>query len=562
MEIKDRSLMYLIPGYRRKSMAIALALAGMFSWSAGTVMAADNNLIIYDNDNGVNTVNGPYINDDIHEVNDFLILGNQFGDTGTYTITGNSAQTNVNFLLDGNGGNPNGALIVGNGGTGSFTQGTDISTDPTNTVNVAGDLTLGQQNGSLGSYELNSGTLTVGGQLAVGGQSLGDNTFTQNGGAVLLNRSVIDPNDPNVTISDYVPVGGAGFEPWIGSLAVGGGVGNGDGSNSGGKGTYNLIAGTVDTYNLLIGPTGTGTMTQTGGQVTTTYFTAGFAGTGTYDLQGDSTSTLNAYSETVGYAGTGIFNQSGGVNTVDTTLTIGANSESDGTYNLTGGTLTSGNTFLGDQGTGTFSVSDNDGDANQSVFGNLVVGGQAGGEGTYTITGDTSQTSINFASGGNGDANPVGANGYDYNELTGAFDIPRPNANGALIIGEYGTGTFTQGLADKSDAPTVTVAGDLILGHQGTGSYQSTESVGTYTINGGTLTVDGNIGVGTASTATDGSGDLANVFTQNGGTVAITGSAPGNPDYIGVGTNDHAGETCPSEAVPVQTMTAARAPIS
>ncbi len=494
---------------RRKQTAIAVLLAGLCCFGAGQVGAQDTNLIITDGFNG----NGPYSNTgSIHNVGGYLILGDQPGDTGTYTITGDSAQTSVNFLSGGNNGSPNGALIVGNGGMGSFTQGTNIFTDPNNAVTVAGDLVLGQQSTGNGTYTLNSGTLTVGGQFAVGGQGTG--TFTQNGGTLNLANTASGN-------ADYVPVGGLGFLPWGGALAVGGGIGNGDGSNSGGNGTYTLNDGAINTYNLLIGPTGTGTMTQSGGAVTTTYFTTGFSGNGTYNLSGG---TLNAYSETVGYAGTGTFNQSGGTHTIATTLTVGdhyaSNSPGYGAYNLTGGTLNSGNTTIGNGEQGDFVVSDADAPSTHTVSGNLVLGGQSGGLGTYTITGDTAQTSINFLSGGNGGS-----------------------PNGALIVGDFGTGSFTQGSADGSDSPTVTVAGDLILGHQGSASSPSVaDSVGTYTINGGTLTVDGSIGVGAASTATDSSGNPLNVFTQNGGTVTITGLAFGNKDYVGVGTNDHTGE--------------------
>src|SRR6202020_1500952 len=97
-----------------------------------------------------------------------LILGNQSGGIGSYTITGDSAVTNVNFNTATNppvppsmtptpAETPNGALIVGNSGAGAFNQGTDSSTDPDNQVNVAGDLVLGHQNtaNSQGTYNLN-----------------------------------------------------------------------------------------------------------------------------------------------------------------------------------------------------------------------------------------------------------------------------------------------------------------------------------------------------------------------------------------------------------------------
>jgi T5SS/PEP-CTERM-associated repeat protein len=431
--------------------------------------------------------NGIFNNTGVHNVSGNLILGNQGSGTGSYSITGDTAQTNVNFVVGGNGaGNANGALIVGNGGTGTFTQGMADLSDTNSQVNVAGDLVLGQQPNAVGTYTLNTGTLNVGGQLAVGGQSTGTNSFIQNGG--VLNLTNTASSNP-----DYVSVGVAPGS-WGGALAVGGGIGNGDGSNSGGNGTYTLNAGAINTYNLLVGPSGTGTMNQYGGAVTTTFFTAGFSGNGTYNLAGG---TLNSTGETVGYAGTGAFNQSGGTNTVTGVLEVGlqyaSNSPGTGSYTLTGGTLSTGNTVVGDGEVGTFSNTN----ATHTVSGNLIVGEQnANGIGTYSIVGDTAQTNVTFVSGGNGSGNP----------------------NGALIVGNAGTGSFTQG--SLTDAPTVTVAGDLALGLQ-------SGSTGTYTLNSGTLQVDGVVIVGAASTNN-------NVFTQNGGIFTLTGNANGNSDYASV----------------------------
>jgi hypothetical protein len=198
--------------------------------------------------------------------------------------------------------------------------------------------------------------------------------------------------------------------------------------------------------------------------------TEGFSGTGTYNLSGG---TIDSYAETVGYAGTGTFNQSGGTHSISWTLYVGqnccGNSPGQGTYNLTGGTLSTGigafsgfeaphGTVVGDGEMGSFIVSDADAPSNHMVYGNLVVGGQVNGVGAYTITGTSAQTNVLFVPGGNG-GNSSSSNGI-------------ANPNGALIVGEFGNGSFTQGLYGGSDSPTVYVAGDLVLGHQGTASGQ------------------------------------------------------------------------------------------
>jgi fibronectin-binding autotransporter adhesin len=520
-----------------------LITSNVFSPSSLTVDGAANPGVIIDpgatlNDDAIigDANSGMFTNNGTHNVSGNLILGNQSTGIGTYTITGDSAVTSVAFADPAASGQPNGALIVGNGGTGTFNQGTDASTDPNNQVNVAGDLALGHSPNSQGTYNLNSGALTVGGQLSVGGQSTNANVFNQYSGSVTLTGS-------SSTNSLYasVPPGSGAFD---GKLAIGGGIDN-TGGNAGGNGTYNLFGGSVDTtFNgIEIGASGTGTMNQSGGTVNSTFLTMGFGGTGTYNLSGDSSSTVTSFAETVGYAGTGTFNQSGGVQTIGlnsdgslqtpgaTALEIGlqccGNSPGAGTYNMTGGVLNTGNMTVGDGEQGSFIQSPPAAiDPTVNVTGNLVVGGAAGGNGSYTITGDQSTLNVLFAPGGNGTGNTNGGSNT-------------ANANGALIVGEFGTGAFVQG--NGVDAPTVTVAGDLSVGHQGlAGNPDSVaDSSGSYTINSGSLTVGGSIGVGAASTGTTGPG---NIFTQNGGTVTVTGSAFGNGDYVGVGTSDHIGE--------------------
>ena len=456
-----------------------------------------------------------------------LILGNQTTGNGTYTVTGLNGETDVDFVVDGNGTDPNGALIVGNAGTGTFIEGD--STDgpdgihPGVTVNVAGDLVLGHQIGSVGTYTLNDGSLNVGGQLAVGGQSTGNNQFIQNGGTLTLTGTA--SGNP-----DYASVD-PGFGPWGGALAVGGGIGGGDGSNSGGTGTYTLNNGFIFTNNLLVGGTGTGVMTQFGGVVTTSLFTLGFGGTGTYNL--DNGTIEAAGGETIGYSGTGELDQAGGTNQISGDLYVGAqyltNSPGTGSYNLTGGEVDSGNAYIGAGEIGTFSNID----AVQNVTGNLFLGDQPLdgssaeiGSGTYAISGDTARTNIDFAAGGNGDANPPGSNGHTY-DGNGVITGDNPNANGALIVGETGSGTFTQG-TDETDANNqVNVAGDLVLGHQPT-------AAGLYTLNSGSLSIDGKMVIGGISQG-------ANQFIQNGGAVTLTGDASGNADYVGVGNSNGIG---------------------
>ncbi|MBA2587295.1 MAG: hypothetical protein H0U98_01590 [Alphaproteobacteria bacterium] len=493
---------------------------------------------------------GTFTNNSNHNVTGNLVLGNQSGGNGTYFLGGNSTITNIDFKPGGNGtngtmvdpNNPdgpqiprpnfNGALIVGNGGIGSFNQGTSDS-DSGNQVNVAGDLAIGHLASGQGSYVLNSGTLTVGGQLSVGGQSTADNIFHQVSGSVILTGSAAALGEDHQPLHpDYVGVADGVFS---GKLAIGGGIDNG--GNDGGSGTYYLDGGTIDTTanGIEIGASGTGVMNQSGGSVNTTYLTEGFAGNGTYNLSGG---TINAYSSAVGYAGTGAFNQSGGAYTIglnedgslrDTTggaaLTIGAhccdNALGSGIYTMTGGELHTGNMVVGDGEQGTFIQTTPAAalDPLVEVTGNLIVGGaQNGSVGSYSITGNDSFLNVKFAPGGNGND---GTNGT-YDDGTPAHNqISRPNPNGALIIAQgladgsaTVSGTFTQDVDSH-----VNVAGDVVVG-------QHRNATGSYTLDSGDLTIGGKLLVGNSGVGT---------FDQSGGAVNVTGTAYGNPDYSAIG---------------------------
>ena len=255
----------------------------------------------------------------INNVNGLLIIAGDTSSSGSYTITGNNAQTNVNFAPGGIGPTdppglngfdsstcrrpaPNGALGVGIGGTGTFTQGAANFSDPGNTVSVAGDLAVGVFAGGVGTYTLNTGTLTVGGKIVIGGESQGANVFTQNGGSVTVTGAAF--GNP-----DYVGLGGNDFS---GSLTVGGGIND----LGGGTGTYVLHGGTVTASLVQVGLSGTGTFNQTGGTVSTPTLWLGNCGgcnggnaTGTYNLTG--TGVINASSESIGLFGHGEFTQNG-----------------------------------------------------------------------------------------------------------------------------------------------------------------------------------------------------------------------------------------------------------
>ncbi len=91
----------------------------------------------------------------------------------------------------------------------------------------------------LGTYTLNTGALTVGGKIVIGGQSQSANVFTQNGGSVTVTGTAF--GNP-----DYIGLGGNDFS---GSLIVGGGIND----LGGGTGTYVLHGGTVTASLVQVG---------------------------------------------------------------------------------------------------------------------------------------------------------------------------------------------------------------------------------------------------------------------------------------------------------------------
>jgi len=173
---------------------------------------------------------------------------------------------------------------------------------------VWNDLTLAHNVGSVGTYNLNGGTLTVGRLLAGSGTA----TFNWSGGAL------------KVTNDDVA----------IGSSSL--------------LGTALLLDGTRTLSAQSETVALDGTITHSAGSNTVT---SGLTVYGGYDLSGSG--SLAAGSETVGYPGGATVTQTGGTNTVTNGLTLSNGSGTSGIYNLNGGTLSVGTLSTG-SGAATF----------------------------------------------------------------------------------------------------------------------------------------------------------------------------------------------------------------
>ena len=107
-------------------------------------------------------------------------------------------------------------------------------------------------------------------------------------------------------------------------------------------------------------------------------------------MTGGSLSATAYVGECVGYSGMGAFTQSGGTNSIGPyygSLYLGYNPGSSGTYNLSGsGLLSPGiSEYVGFSGTGSFTQSGGTNSLGNSN--DLYLGGEAGGSGTYNLSG-------------------------------------------------------------------------------------------------------------------------------------------------------------------------------
>ena len=486
-----------------------------------------------------------------------LWLGSGTGNSGSYSLSGNSLLSAVN------------EYVGGAAATGSFQQ--------TGGANTVSELTIS----SGGSYQLAGGTLSVtgfvnqgvfsggGASAAISASGMVDLTggTWQNLGNISLsmgpNSLLIVPAgfNPSTSFAHYTNLGlshtagstlivpaGQGFagggsinDPvnCQGTIAAASGVSlnlnsglvvSGTGSvTAWGNLTVNdsssgISGGSLYFANLYVGNPGRGAFTQSNGIANSNYIYLGNSAgdSGTYNL---GNGQLLAYYEYLGYSGTGTLAQSGGTNSGGSynCLYLGYNAGSNGTYNLGNGQLSEYSEYVGYSGVGTFSQS---GGANStSVFNYLYLGYQPGSKGSYNLSGGqlsvsdfyvgySGTGSFTQTGGTNSGGNTYFVLGYSAGG-SGSYNL----SNGLLstetqYVGYSGTGSFTQSGGTNNET------GYLYLGY-------NAGSVGAYNLNNGQL-LGGYEYVGYAGTGS---------FTQTGGTHTVsnlyigTGGGVGNGMY-------------------------------
>jgi hypothetical protein len=383
-----------------------------------------------------------------------IIIGESGGSTGDYDLEGGSVSAGAALDVGSSGTGTfemynsssvhAGWEFIGHGNTGTFTQ-------DGGTHQVDSYIDIGTNSTGLGTYLLESGTLSVGGGGGVNGIFIGDNgngTLNQSGGVL------------NSTVNLYV------------------------GHNAGSTGTYTMSAGsaTIST-GIAVGYQGTGTISQTGGSIIIpsggTWINIGDAatGVGNYTLGGGtSTATLSVPAAFVGDAGQGTLTvDSNGTLTCTGALTVGNSSGSSGTLIMNGGAITAGSLLFasaaGSGGTGTIwggtlTVANTIGVTNG---GSLVIhGGTVASQADEYATGSTTITSITQYSGSNSVNGTIYLDSYQGASVSGLYNLYGGTlTTGYQQVGVYGNGFFSQSGGNE------TINNFLIIGnHSGsTGSF-------------------------------------------------------------------------------------------
>jgi hypothetical protein len=246
----------------------------------------------------------------------------------TWTEVGSLPGATGNYHLSGGTLNAGGSLSVGNQGSGTFVQ--DAGTVNVNTLTFIGD-------SGHGSYTLNGGTLRFGSGDVITG------TLTGSSNALVVGRQ---------GIATFNQTGGTatGGELYLGYIG-------------GSQGTCNLSGGNLNLIGNIIdgGGTGTlnldgGTLVVGGGAIGVDYLNVGNAAGshGFHTMTAGQTTTVNN-SFVVGNSGAGIFTQTGGTVTTPS-LNLARDSQTVGTYNLNGVLNLQGGTLSVGNGTGNFNM--------------------------------------------------------------------------------------------------------------------------------------------------------------------------------------------------------------
>lgn len=465
-------------------------------------------------------------------------------EVGNYRI-GSLAGTTGAMIVDGSTITSDSGLMIGEGGTGSFTI--NSGTVATRVDSAGGNqfIGIGRLAGSNGTYLQNAGTVSttdwfvtgvsgtgtatiVSGSLtcntvAVAQNGTANGTFTLNGGTVNINgghfyASLNNQTTPTPASSTSVVKINGGSLTVATGVALLGNQGNCDYTQTGG--TFKTVAGGARIA-VAETATSTSTFTMSGGliEATADWFILGRSGSATGTLSGtgeikaglnfvtaemataNATMNMNGGKITSGSMyisrfGSSTLNQTAGDIALTSFASIAREASGIGTWNMSGGTFT--NTVdlnIGDFGAGTLNYT-----GGTINCGNLVVAYNASSTSTATI-----------------------------NAPTGVITSTRDNG---FFVGLAGTGTMN---LESGSLVANSVGGDFRIGNNATGngtlnmsggsvtisdqSYVGVSGTGTLNLSNGTWTAGDNFYVGTNAT---GNGTV----TMTGGTINFVGNDP------------------------------------
>lgn len=401
----------------------------------------------------------------------FNQIGADSVNNALWLTLGSASGSSGNYALDEGTLNVSHTAIIGQYGSGTFTQSNYFVDFEGN--HIAQDLILGSANEAdgtrgEGTYHLESGALTVG-QSLIAGRG-GDGYFIQQ-------------EKSKVTVAETLEVGSA-----MGSVK--------------GYGIYDMWGGDLAAKNIVVGNNGgAGEFIQNFGQIKISekLVLGQNGGLGAYNF---SSGSMEAPGAVIGNGGIGNFYQTGGTHTLTNTVEIGKTAGSEGTYVLDDGVLSVdwgkvGDFFtVGESGKGVFVHDGGRLDNRSSNTPTLILGKHSTGNGTFQMLSD-SFADWEFKDVIVGD---LGAGYFEQNAgkntITNALEIGKKEGSegryvlnggilsidldktaGTFIIGDSGKGVFELNGGEfknrSSQVPT------LILGNTttGEGTFKITDAV-------------------------------------------------------------------------------------
>lgn len=426
-------------------------------------------------------------------------LGNSNNATATLTLNSNATLNSLGSpmaVADGGGLPCNGVLVQNSG-----------------TLNLTGELWVGQNTSGTGSYTLSSGTVNSHNWFTLG-RFDGKGTMTMTGGTINKDGSsggtaafVIGTGAGNNTkhsVGVFNFSGGtitSASEMWLAENTGTEGTNNMSGTavlnlnnwmsiGRGGHGVFNFSGGTINHNGgnaFIVGDGGNGFFNQSGGILTTPkelWIGQGSGAVGRFDLSAGSVSVNNWIA--IGRGGaSGTLNMSGGTLTKTGTsgnnLLVGADSPGPGTINQSGGIITStlSGTYVGNNSTGTWNLSGSASavlsvvhiSQNSGVFGTVnlnaggtmtateVTTGNAGGKSTLNFNGGTLAASTSTATFLHDLAtNNILAGGAVIDSGANVISIAQPllNGGGGGGLTKIGSGTlYLNGISTYTGITTV-----------------------------------------------------------------------------------------------------------